>query len=474
MNIFNLIPIGFFNPLASGSNNRIYADCLQVIYDEYDREITFRMERDRIRDAIAIYLMENHIDVVSDIDDYSLNQKVPDEKAASSSYLDLASQIIRKLSSDEVGWLEEEIDDATFGRNIIMTEQGIMLAELLARLEKPETAEFSSYIYNIYNTLSNIEQYDDIYVDVLKNVYKNAKGLSKDLKTLATFIKKIIERMVHEETFESLTENLLDYFNGDFIKEYSRLTKRQNIRTYRRVILQRLNNLKIEETKEKLVICCKKEQKISDDKAEECVDDMIDNTVRFLDGDYDRIMSNIKHKINVYLQVAVGRARFIRNKEKNIRGDIEKTLKILGDEMKELDIHDSIPDEMKSLFTFDDNQFIDLSSISYPRRSQIIRENSTQDLVEIDEEDIERTRSEFEKELEDIYAKDKMSEYLNSIIGERLKIDTRDFPLENKVQLLKMLSSAVYAEESGYIIEVEDGYIETDQMLIRKFSMKRK
>ena len=474
MNIFNLIPIGFFNPLASGSNNRIYADCLQLIYDEYDREITFRMERDRIRDAIAIYLMDNHIDVDLDIDDYSLEQTVTDEKAASSSYSDLASQIIRKLASDEVGWLEEEIDDATFGRNIIMTEQGIMLAELLARMEKPETAEFSSYIYNIYNTLSNIEQYDDIYVDVLKNVYKNAKGLSKDLKTLATFIKKIIERMIHEETFESLTENLLDYFNGDFIKEYSRLTKRQNIRTYRRVILQRLNDLRIEETKENLVICCKKEEKISDDKAEECVDDMIDNTVRFLDGDYDRIMSDIKHKINVYLQVAVGRARFIRNKEKNIRGDIEKTLRILGDEMKELDIRDSIPDEMKSLFAFDDNQFIDLSSISYPRRSQITRENSTQDLVKIDGEDIERTRREFEKELEDIYAKDKMSEYLNNIIGERLKIDTRDFPLENKVQLLKMLSSAVYAVESGYIIDVEDGYIETDQMLIRKFSMKRK
>ena len=57
--------------------------------------------------------------------------------------------------------------------------------------------------------------------------------------------------------------------------------------------------MSLEETKENLVICCKKEEKISDDKAEECVDDMIDNTVRFLDGDYDRIMSNIKHKINV-------------------------------------------------------------------------------------------------------------------------------------------------------------------------------
>ena len=112
MNIFNLIPIGFFNPLASGSNNRIYADCLQLIYDEYDREITFRMERDRIRDAIAIYLMDNHIDVDLDIDDYSLEQTVTDEKATSSSYSDLASQIIRKLASDEVGWLEEEIDES--------------------------------------------------------------------------------------------------------------------------------------------------------------------------------------------------------------------------------------------------------------------------------------------------------------------------------------------------------------------------
>lgn len=36
----------------------------------------------------------------------------------------------------------------------------------------------------------------------LRNVYRNAKMLSKSLKRLSTFIKKIIERMVQEETLE--------------------------------------------------------------------------------------------------------------------------------------------------------------------------------------------------------------------------------------------------------------------------------
>lgn len=65
-NLFDTLPIGFFNCLASGSSNRIYSDCLLLIYHEYDREITYRIARSRIRDALAIYLLENHIDYLDD------------------------------------------------------------------------------------------------------------------------------------------------------------------------------------------------------------------------------------------------------------------------------------------------------------------------------------------------------------------------------------------------------------------------
>lgn len=60
-NLFDVIPSSFFNCLSSGSNNRIYTDCLLIIYEQYEREITYRIPRNRIRDALASYLLENHI-----------------------------------------------------------------------------------------------------------------------------------------------------------------------------------------------------------------------------------------------------------------------------------------------------------------------------------------------------------------------------------------------------------------------------
>ena len=130
-NLFDVIPAGFFNYLASNSNHRIYADCLQVIYDEYDREISYRIPRSRIRDALAIYLMENHV-------------QLEDEKfLENKNYNDMANTVIRKLSAQDVGWLEEEADDMTYEKHIVMTEAGIRLAEFLAELKKPEKEEFS-------------------------------------------------------------------------------------------------------------------------------------------------------------------------------------------------------------------------------------------------------------------------------------------------------------------------------------------
>lgn len=133
-NLFDVIPVGFFNYLASNSNHRIYADCLQIIYDEYDREISYRIPRIRLRDALAIYLMENHVE----LDDENIN--------ISNNYNDMASAVLRKFAAKDVGWLEEETDDMTYEKHIVMTEAGLQLAEFLAALKKPEKEEYSSYI----------------------------------------------------------------------------------------------------------------------------------------------------------------------------------------------------------------------------------------------------------------------------------------------------------------------------------------
>lgn len=462
-NLFDVIPVGFFNYLASNSNHRIYADCLQVIYHEYDREISYRIPRSRIRDALAVYLMENHV-------------QLEDEKLSESrNYNDVANAVIRKLSDPDVGWLEEEADDMTYEKHIVMTEAGIRLAEFLAELKRPEKEEFSSYIYTIYNTLQNEEMWkNDPYIDVLLQVNRNARRLSKALKRLSTFIRKIIERMVNEGTFESLTENIMEYCEGSFIKEYTRLTKQQNIHIYRGIIRKQLDRLQSEpEIFELLAIGCAVEEEISEQEAEEKVITLIQSTKRFLTDDYDRIMKDIKHKINIYLRVAVGRMRFIYNRGTDIRGTVEKTIQYIIEEMRDIGMKDDMPPEMNGLFLLDRNEFIDMASLRYPRKQQQIRKTTVTEIEEMTEEQIEAARQAQKKEAYNPYSREKMKAYVEQLMGGRRVINSADIPIRSKNDILASLSAVAYSGENGYVVELEEGYMETEQMILHNFTIRK-
>lgn len=471
INLFDKIPAGFFNCLASGSNNRIYADCLQIIYEQYDREITYRISRNRIRDALAAYLLENHVELWDQEEEFTDSKRSKYDK----NYNDMANGIIRKFCAREIGWLEEDNDDATYEKHIMMTEQGILLVEFLQNLIKPEREEFSSYIFNIYNILQNTEQWrQNPYVDGLKNVYRNARLLSKSLKRLATFIKKVIERMVKEETLESLTENLLEYCDGDFIREYARLTKQQNIHIYRSRIKSRLEEMQNHpELSELLTISCALEEGLEEERAREMVFDMIQATKRFLSEDYDRIMRDIKHKINIYLQIAIGRARFLRNREADMRGNVEQTLRYMVREMEEIGWKEEIPEKMQALFSLDRNEFMDTGSLRYPRKPQAVQKEAVIELEEMSEEDVLRTRAAHEKEAYNPYSREKMKEYLETVMGGKQSISCEHLPMQSKGDLLCTLSAIAYSGENGYSVQLEDGYLQTNAMLMRRFVVSR-
>lgn len=464
-NVFEVLPSGFFNCLASGSNQRVYSDCLQIIYEQYDREISYRISRNRIRDALAVYLLENHVEY-GDVEE----DKEPGEQK---NYNDLANAIIRRFSSKEVGWLEEDSDDATYEKHIMMTEQGIMLAEFLQQLRRPEREEYSSYIYHIYNLLRNEEQWaDDPYVGGLKTVYRNAKALSGALKRLATFIKKIIERMTKEESLESLTENIIEYCDGDFIREYARLTKQQNIHIYRAFIRTKLEDMQSnEEMFALLVIGCALEEGLEEREAREQVLTMLQATKTFLSEDYDRIMRDIKHKITLYIQLAVGRARFIRNREADARGSIEQTIKWIAKEMKEMDWKEEMPEEINRLFALEQNEFMDTASLRFPKKARTVQKETFAPLEEMTKEDILRAKQAHEKEAYNPYAKELMKAYLEGLMGEEERLDSMKFPLESKRDLLSALSAVAYGEENGYSVRPMEGYRESGHMLMRRFAV---
>lgn len=456
--IFQILPSGFFNLLAGGSNQEIYSECLLLIYEQFEREISYRVDRKQIRDILASYLYDQNV---------SLDLEDEEQK----NYSDLANAIIRKMSSKNIGWLEEETDDATLEKAVYMTENGLALAEFLLSVQMPEKEEYSAYIIHIYNTLMNLDQWKEHpYINGLKSISAQAKALSKSLKKLSTYIRKIIERMIVEETFETLTDNLIEYFDGNFVKEYARLTKQQNVYRYRGIIHGKLEQIK-ENTvlMESMIEECSKEEEISLEDAREQMDELFASTNRFLFDDYEKIMKDIKHKINVYLQVGIGRARFLRNREIDEKNYVERTIKILAQELSDLSNRDLLPQELMPLFAFDRNEFIDLASIRYPGKEKAIVKVTTQEVEELTDDAREMARRQQEKEAFNPYSKELMKRFIENCMNGKGKISAEELPIRKKEDLMAVLSAVAYAKDNGYSIEVQDCYLEANGLLLHRF-----
>ncbi len=462
LKVFNHIPTGFFNLLSSGSDYINNAGCLLEIYSQYDMEVSYRISRKQLRDALALYIIENNL---------SFSEEEADEKSS-----DVANSIIRKFSDEDCGWLIEETDDATYEKFIIMTEAGIALSEFLLALEQPEKVEYSSYIYNIYNTLMNSDQWkSDPYVNAVKAVYNNSKALAKSLKRLSTFIRKKIEELTRETSLELLTEHLLEYCDGDFIKEYARLTKQQNIHMYRSYIRSKIDEIvNNHEIRELIVYGCAIEENISEESAEDFVLEMVENTKKFLNEDYDRIMRDIKHKINMHIHIAVGRIRFIRNSGKDAQGNVEQVLKMLRTSIDEGSLLDDLSDEMTKLYKIDKNEYIDTASLWNPRKSKTIKKAITTETEMLTQADKDDAILALEKEAYNPYSKKKMKLFLDDRMRGKDEIDSSQLPLSSKAELLSDISAVAYCEENGFEIKVEDGYLEVNDMILHRFKIRRK
>ena len=460
--VFNVIPNNFFNPLSSNSNYKINSVLLQFIYEQYDNEISYRIKRSILRDEMA-YFISNNFDFF-----------VSDSETAAKSYQDMASDYLRKFASKDVAWIEEEFDDSTFEKYIVITEQGILLAELLTRLEKPEREELSSYMYNIYNTLLNQEQWNgDPYVGALKNIYRNAKSLSKSLKKMSTYIRKTIEKLMKEISYESLTENIIAYCDGDFIKEYARLTKPQNnIHIYRGRIINMLEEIQNdEEIYELMVIGCVNEEDIEEWEAQEKIELMFDVIKKFLKEDYLKIIADIKHKLNLYITMALGRLRYLKNHEVDMRGNVEKTLKYMLDMATEIGMKEEVSEEMMDLIRINQNKYIDLQSIRTPQNRRRVRKQSITDIEMLTEEDLIGLKKAHEREAQNPYSKKITKQYLKTLIGNNHELRSKDVPLNSKEDLLMILSAVVYAQENGYKVELEEGYYDVGNMTLKSFKI---
>ena len=128
--------------------------------------------------------------------------------------------------------------------------------------------------------------------------------------------------------------------------------------------------------------------------------------------------------------------------------------------------------ELSALFTFERHELIDPSSIRFPGKERIISKVTHQKMEELTEKDLAEAKKQQEWEAFNPYSKDKMKQFFLSCMDGRREIVSEQLPLSGKNELLATLSGVAYAEDNHFSVEVLDGYVETQGLLLRRFRIR--
>ncbi|SFG37826.1 hypothetical protein SAMN04487761_11532 [Lachnospiraceae bacterium C7] len=463
-NVFNKVSVSFFSGLNS-PNRQVYIDCMFRIYDLAEDEISYKLDATRVKDAVALYLLETNVALEDEDGDFSDEKRKLNEKPG---------WVIRRLSY--FGWITVENSEGQYGQDIYITKSGMQLIRFIMDLEHPKKKEYSSYIFNIYNILSNKNQWEaNPYINALKAVYDCSRELSDALRDFNTYIKDTVMELQSVVTYEEITENLNGYANGDFTRQYQRLVK-QNIHLYRRPIIRMLNSLRDDEViYQKIIEDCMLEEEIIDEiEVETKVYEMFEKIEDFINNKYEKILYDIQSKIERYIYTLVARMKFVsRIGAQDTVNAVNEVIQILCKELKEgIDEKQDGGEEQGPSFLLYRNQTLTEKSVAKPKSYHRI--TSVKEKIEtLTEEETLKEISRQKQLKNNKFGKEQMLEYTNSLIGDKQELDLKDVSLETQEDFLSAIAMACYAQSNGFTIKPTDEYIENGKYKIANYTIKK-
>ena len=461
MNLFSQLPEKFFHGLTS-RNREVYVNCMERIYRMSGDAISYKMDASRVREAIAIYLMETQTVLVAEEEGEVFDEPVLLRPAA------IIAQLIR------YGWLARELQEDQYGEDIYITKPAILMLRFLEELEHPEIQEFTDVIYEIYSRLSDSHQWEnDPYIYALRYVYKRERDLADGLRDLNTYVRDTVQALERENTYEAIVDNLIDYVGGGFIEQYARLlSPRQNIHKYRRRILELLHSLRENGAVYELMLagCMREEGLVTKQQAEIRIEDMFDQIEEFLDVRYQEILDDIRKKIERYILTLVARLRFVgRLAASGTRYSVEKVVRYFCESLDEADEEIDGP----ALFALFENAQLHEEAVTKPRMSRIVSGQVENEIEVLSDELAEKLLDEHRKAADDPYSENRIRIYTEHLMGKSKSLPVSEIPLATKEDFVSAMAIACYADANHFHMDVKDSYYENDSCRVRDYTLYR-
>jgi len=446
LNLFDAVPAEFFKPLTS-KHKKIYAECLQLIYNTYKNELSFGVDKE-----ILLMELEQYFDGISQdelVFDEDDNEVAGDSRSK-------ANAILRRLKSS--GWIDfEEAND--FRIRVNLYDYAVTVIEAFGKIMASDELEYQSLVSQIHATLHNKEGYSKPYEYIIKRVVDNTEELMVGLKKLNTSIKKNIDSITKDKTAGEIVEDFFLYHKGVGGKAYHRIKTSDNISYFRSGIIEKLNYiLNDEKTFDRGVSGCMEIEQITDElDAREWLREKIVGTL-YAFRHYDDIILEIDYKHSKYIESAVARAKFLLMNTNNAEGKIARVLAYLSEEFNQddtLNLNDEIDDTLLQIFNIFPQRYLDGDSL------YVVPITNKMDLPEIldsnfgfSEEERELKRLAIKLKSQQRFSRKNINLFVETLLKSSNSILASTIPMESKRDLIKIIFISLYGRDKKSIYHV--------------------
>ncbi len=432
MHLFNRIPDTFFTVLSSPNKN-IYIDCIFIIYDATNSiEDSFQGERSFVVSKLIDYFEE----LEGEFEEGEQLLSTPRQKS---------NAVINVLK--EHGWLgEEEIGDYKTSLNFF--DYSIQIIDLLKRIARNEQIEYTGEIFTIYSLLQSFELADGL--TILEQAYNKADDVLRKLKTLRAniyrFYYDLVQKRDDNDNLQLILDKLLvDYKENFFDNAYYKLKTTDSLPRYKRIILERINDIyQNEKYLDELT-----NQVLLQNKIPEYNDafNYVEEKIRFIKDAMDAIeylIQSIDEKNELYINAAASKIMFLTNSSEDFEGLINRLFKIILKE-KEFDY--------TNIFNLSDIRNVDSGSLFTIRRRRVEPEPEIIDYdYDIPDDIKERKIAQLTKA--NIYSKIEINKHVKYLLNGESRIKASEVLLETNEDFVKLILVFLYSKSVDVIYDV--------------------
>lgn len=465
--IFSITGNDFFKAFT-GKYQAVFVDCLEIIYNSYQTELSYGIEKELLLVQLADYFEKNSFSEIRLDDDAEI---LRDSRAK-------ASEFLRKLKL--YGWVEYEFGNNQCAR-IVMPNHSVIMMQALSEIAKNKEMEYQSEVSAIYSLLTNESLYDRPYPQIIKPVYDRTLSLFAGLKKLNTSIRKYIDELTKGQSPEELMKHFFEYNEKIGSKAYYRMHTNDNVSRFRNIIESRLRNiLTSPEIMERAVIGYQNiEDRSNSHEAHDNLVKIITDVINYFDS-YDELEQEIERKHAKYLRSAVNRAKLAFLNTNNIEGKLSAVLRYLADTLEnnaDVGLYDNVLPDVHRIFNIFPQNFINGESL-YPVR--ISKKNSDTEEIStiqtVSEEEATHRRKALKKKNEQRFSRKNITAYVMELLKDKQSIMASEIVISTKKDMVRLVFISMYGRKrrSDFIVIPKDNIIHQNSFTFKDFELKRR